>query len=498
MRSKRALMNISGTLLVQFVTLICGLIVPKLVITAFGSAANGLVQSISQFLSYISLLEAGVGGVARAALYKPLANGDSVKLAGVIKAAENFFRKIAYIFIVYIFVLAVLYPQFVQSDFSWLYSSSMVLILGIGTVAQYYFGVTYQMLVTADQKGYIYSTINIISIILNAIFTVALIKLGASLHMVKLASAVAFVIRPLILNIYVRKKYTLDKRVSPDSMALKQKWDGMGQHFAFFVHGNTDVVVLTILANVKYVSVYTAHLMVISGIKNVINSLSAGFSPALGDMIARKEHDLLNSAIDIYEFVAFYLVSIFFTITAIMITPFMSVYMKDVTDISYIRPMFAYLMCLAEGLYVIRSVYSTVVVSAGHYRQTSKGAYIEAGINVILSVILVKHYGLIGVAIGTVVATGYRTIDFILYLSKNIAYRSISKCLKSAISSVFGIIIATIIINKFIVIHCLSWWDWIYSSIGVSIIVFLSVSIVSIMVNKSVINSVITKIKQIL
>ena len=40
---------------------------------AYGSDVNGLVSSITQFLGYIALVEGGVGGVIRAALYKPLA-----------------------------------------------------------------------------------------------------------------------------------------------------------------------------------------------------------------------------------------------------------------------------------------------------------------------------------------------------------------------------------------------------------------------------------------
>ncbi len=57
MRSKKAILNIITSLLLQVVVLICGFIVPKLIITNFGSDVNGLISSITQFLAYISLLE---------------------------------------------------------------------------------------------------------------------------------------------------------------------------------------------------------------------------------------------------------------------------------------------------------------------------------------------------------------------------------------------------------------------------------------------------------
>lgn len=71
-------------------TLISGLIVPRLILSTFGSEANGLVSSLTQFLNYISLVEGGIGSVVLTALYSPLAKKDNSKLSGVLKAAENF------------------------------------------------------------------------------------------------------------------------------------------------------------------------------------------------------------------------------------------------------------------------------------------------------------------------------------------------------------------------------------------------------------------------
>lgn len=47
----------------------------------FGSELNGLVTSITQFLGFITLLEAGVGNVVQSSLYRPLAQKDDAELA---------------------------------------------------------------------------------------------------------------------------------------------------------------------------------------------------------------------------------------------------------------------------------------------------------------------------------------------------------------------------------------------------------------------------------
>ena len=98
---KRTLLNIFSSIILQIVAMGCGLIIPKLILSTFGSEVNGLISSLNQFLSYISLVEGGLGSVILAALYFPLAKNDNKKLSAVVNAANHFFRVIAYIFIVY-------------------------------------------------------------------------------------------------------------------------------------------------------------------------------------------------------------------------------------------------------------------------------------------------------------------------------------------------------------------------------------------------------------
>lgn len=102
-------------------------------------------------------------------------------------------------------LLAGVFPFVVSDEFDWLFSFSLVLILGISTFAQNYFGITYQMLIQADQRQYIYSAITIATTILNTLIASLLIEMDFSIHTVKLGSAIVFALNPIILNLYVRK-----------------------------------------------------------------------------------------------------------------------------------------------------------------------------------------------------------------------------------------------------------------------------------------------------
>ena len=69
MQSKKLIKNTYTAIIYQVATLICGFILPRLILGNFGSEVNGLVNSITQFLQVIQFLELGVGAVVRTSLY---------------------------------------------------------------------------------------------------------------------------------------------------------------------------------------------------------------------------------------------------------------------------------------------------------------------------------------------------------------------------------------------------------------------------------------------
>ena len=151
-RTRNAILNILFSLILQIVTFVKGLILPRLIIPTYGSDVNGLVGSITQFLTYISLLEAGVGSIFRASLYKPLANGDMNSVSGIINEQKRFYRKIGIIFIFYVIALCAFYPIIAKTEIAKPYIITLILILSVSIFAEYFVSLPYASLLSADQK----------------------------------------------------------------------------------------------------------------------------------------------------------------------------------------------------------------------------------------------------------------------------------------------------------------------------------------------------------
>lgn len=425
-RQKKAKLNISITLLYQAVSAICGLIVPGILLRKYGSEAYGATTAILQFLGYITLLEGGIGGVARAALYKPLSENNNEEISRVLFEIKKFFRIIAYIFCAYVLVLACSFKTVSHVEvLDWMSAFLLVVVISISTFAQYFIGISYAVLLQADQKSYIGNAVSAISLIANAVLVAILVSLDADLILVKFISSCVYALKPIVLWLYVNRNYRLIP-VKESGGVLRDKWIGLSQHIAFFVHSNTDVLILTLFANLKYVAVYSVYNMITSQIQKFASSFASGMEAVYGDMYARKEIRELNATFNLYETMISFFSNILFSITAVMIVPFVQIYTHGMTDVNYILPTFAVLLTAAAYISCISAPYASAVIAAGHFRQTRGAAYGEAFINILVSVVLVKNLGLIGVAIGTVAATFYKLVFYAVYLRNNILRRNIT------------------------------------------------------------------------
>lgn len=306
-----------------------------------------------------------------------------------------------------------------------------------------FFGLTYQLLLQADQRHCVISFVQIGTTILNTILAAILIKFGAGIRVVKLGSAFAFSLNPIIINFYARKIYKIDKTIAPNTDAIKDRWDCFGLQVANFVNSNTDMFLLTVFTNVREVSVYTVYYMVTNGIRKLFLTFVNGIGSAFGNMFAKNEEENIRKNLLLFEQITFFIGNILFSVTLVMILSFVNIYTKGITDVNYIRPGFAYILVIATLFGVYRIPYQSIVEAVGHFKQTRNGAFFEAGMNIVLSVILVRRYGLVGVAIGTLAATVFRTFQYCIYLSKNLIKRSVWILIKRLLLSAltFSVII---------------------------------------------------------
>lgn len=135
------------------------------------------------------------------------------------------------------------------------------------------------------------------------------------------------------------------------------------------------------------------------------------------------------------------------------------------------QPLFAILIVLAHTMHCYRLPYHIMVKAAGRYKETQKCYYVAALLNLVVSILAVKKWGLIGVAIGTLIAMIYQTIWMVIYNSKYLINETGKRFIKQMLINLLLFFGCYTTLPLFISLKSISLSSWIVMAIEVAVIV---------------------------
>lgn len=428
-RTQKFALNSMTSMFSQIIVLIAGVIIPRLMISTYGSEINGLVSSLNQFISYITLVEAGIGGAAIYSLYKPLAEQDTLQISRVVAAARKSYRQAGVIFLTGIVILGVVYGLLSNAvTVSFKHIFVLTLILGINGCFDFFFIAGYKVLLTADQRNYVISSVVIFQTIFRTVIICILATRGINVLVLYGCVSSLVLINTIIIVYYCRHNYSyIDHNASPDKTAMRKRWDVIYQQILGIIQSGAPTVIATVLLNLITVSVYTVYNMVVSGLNGVLGIFITGLPAGFGDLIARKEYDNLKKTVSEFEVAYYFILSIVYGLAFVLIMPFISIYTYGLEDANYYYPALGIIIVLNGLLYNIKTPQSMLVVSAGMYRETRSRVTIQGLIIIICGTIGGKIAGIVGIMVGSCLSNLYRTIDLLFFTPRNITHASVKQ-----------------------------------------------------------------------
>ncbi|WP_147534135.1 sugar isomerase [Bacillus marasmi] len=424
MKAKRSILNIIFGLTSQLIIISLGVVIPRLFLVNFGSEVNGFLSSITQIMVYMTLFEAGVGAASLQALYKPISGGDKQGINSILAATSKYYRKTGIYYFITVIIISIGYPLVVKTSLPTSTIVPVILLTGLGGALNYYFVGKYRIFLVAEGKNYIETSIvTVINILINVAKIVLLLN-GFSIIAVQAAYLILSIIQVVVFLIYIRKNYQwLDLSIKPDFEAISQKNSALVHQFSTLIFSNTTVLILTLFTNLKVVSVYVMYNLLFSIIDNVIITINSSLTAALGQTYHESRERFLKFY-DVYETYFMAIIYALFTIAYILILPFMKLYTAGITDINYIDTILPVLFIIIKLLGNARISSNNAINIAGHFKKTQNRSLLESGINIVFTLIFVQIWGIYGALMGTITALLYRSIDMIVYSSKNILERS--------------------------------------------------------------------------
>lgn len=420
MRTKKFLYNSAAAALLTITTLVIGLILPRLYLTIYGSEVNGLIATIYEFISYFSYVEAGLGTALTYGLFKPLATRDEHEINTIVSVAKRSYIKISGLYLLMVVFLAFLYPFLIKKstiDFTTIFL--LILVIGTYGALDLYTMSKYRVLLVADQSEYVISIVSIIAMVFSFILTVLLIKKKVYIVFVRAIAIASLSLRTYMLYLFVGKKYPYIKYNQPSkSVYLKNRWDVLGFQLSTTICLSAPVILISILCSLRTASVYSVYNLVSQGLIAIISIFTSGVSASFGNVIAKKEYDVLKEAHRQFEFSIYCITAFLSSCTLILITPFVAVYTKGVTDIIYVNMLYGGLFVIWGILYNINIPYTVMINAAGIYTKTRKINIVQVALLLTISFIFVKPYGITGMLAAMIISTLYKVAGLVLLVNR--------------------------------------------------------------------------------
>lgn len=426
-RTTKFLKNAGGSAVYQIANAVCGMITPHIMLTAYGSAVNGLVSSITQFLTFLAVVESGLALAAQQSLYKPLAEKDNDRISAIVTAAKNAYNQVGVIFTLATIALAFLYPVFAGlEEMSYMTVVALVFVLAMNYVLSFFVVSKYQVLFQADQKVYVISLSKTVARIINTLCIVLLASPEVPILLLRIIVSSSVIIQALIIGVYAKKNY---KEInyshpSPDKSALGQRWDALYLQILGSVTTSAPILILTVVASLEDVSIYSIYNMVFAALMSVFGIFINGINASFGTMLYSKERDRIKTVYAEFENIYYLMISIIYTVAMIMIAPFIRIYTDGITDTNYLLPGLGILFTVNSYLYNLKTPQGMMVQAAGLFRQTRLQNTIQAVILLICGLVFGYFWGIYGVLLASILSNGYRCIDLFIFIPKKVTHDS--------------------------------------------------------------------------
>lgn len=382
--------NSSASIINQIIVLISGFLVPRILLTYYGSDMNGLVSSITQFISYFNIVEAGLGGAAIFSLYKPIAEKNHILISKIVSTTTKLYYQVGAVFLFFVLLLSLFYPLVIKTNLlSSLEISILIFVLGMKGVIDFFSLARFRALLTADKRIYVVLNVMSISQILNIIIIVLMAIFKANIVLIYTLALGPLAFRSIVLYLYVRKKYPyIDYTEKKDSKLLNNRWDVLYLNIVQAAQSGAPTMIATFTVGLAQVSVYSIYNVVFSGVNMLFSVLTNSLMANFGELIAKNSLEKLQKLYGCFEFVYTQVIAIVYGVTLIVLIPFINLYTGGIENSQYIVPVGAFLFVVNGFSYNIKSPQGMMIMAAGHYKETRMQSSIQAGILIIFGILL--------------------------------------------------------------------------------------------------------------
>lgn len=394
--------NIVSALIDKIVSLILSFISRKLFILYIGIAYLGINGLFANILTILSLADLGLGTAMNISLYKPLAENDTDKLAGLLGYYKKLYRLIAAGVLVIGIGLLPFLPYLVNLNSDIPHLEVYYVLLVLENAVSYLF-VYKSAIIRADQKSYLVNKVDILTNVGCVILQIISIMILHSYLVYLLISIARVMVHNVVLSVIADKRYRfINNTIALNQDEKKSIFSNVSSMFlykvAYTLINGTDNILMSVLCGTVYVGLYSNYYTLTGSIESFVALVFSALTASVGNLVATAKEDKRYETFKTIQLVSFWScayisIGLFFLMQDFMQLLFgKELLLDELTVIAIVLNTFFSIS--------MRPIW-TFREGTGMYR---KIRYIMLGtaiLNVLLSVILGKLIGISGIIFAT-------------------------------------------------------------------------------------------------
>lgn len=406
-RVKNSLYNISTGLGYQIMVMIVGFVSRTIFIYCLGKTYLGVSGLFSNVLSLLSFAELGIGQAIIFSLYKPIAQGDEERMLSLMTLFGKVYRVLFFVVLGLGLCLMPFLPYFIN-DYNSIPELNIIYLMYVVSSASSYLFVYKSTFLTACQKNYIVTIYCSLFYIATTVLQISSLLVFESFLVYLTIQIVSGILQNIFVAYKVDKTFPFLKRKDAKALEKEDLKKIKKDVYALVLYkigaislNSTDNILISKFVGIIAVGLYSNYLLITASVSSFLGTIFANLTASIGHLNASESDTRKYFMFRVISFTTFWLYSFVGICIYVLINPFIGncwlgeSFLLDKNCV--------FIICL--NLYIVAMLYTPA-----QFRQTMglfvQGKYrpvISAVVNIIVSIILGKYYGLAGILWGTAI-----------------------------------------------------------------------------------------------
>lgn len=406
-RTGNSLRNAVGFLGSQMMTKLLQFICRTAFIYTLGMEYLGISSLYSNVITILNITELGIASAITYNLYDPLARKDWDEVCSLMDFYRKAYRVVGFVVLLLGLALMPFLPQLMTGVTDKVNIYHYYLFYLIQTVVSYWFFAYKNVLLVADQKQYLSDAVACASRIVMTLAQIASLFLWRSFLVYTLLGIASTVVNNVATAVLVDRRYPqLKQKANPISREKRGNlFSGVYalflQRISTAVGTATDNLIISAFVNVAAVGMYSNYQLIVSTVQSILSGIFNRITASLGNFYVSNSRPQSYALFRTLNLANNYLVCLCSVCFISLLQPFITLwagedYLLDAFTVGIIVLNFA-TNYMQNVVLIFRSATGLFVV--GKYRSVA-----NAVMNLAVSLILVRHMGMAGVFLGSIIS----------------------------------------------------------------------------------------------